>query len=212
MRALLLIDDNSNFLTTLKVELQAAYQVHLATDESTALRKLDAHPIDLCVLDFYLGSDCGKTLFLKIRDRVPGLPCVLATARADKKLAMDALNLGINSMLEKPFTGEELRVHIEKLLPPENKFAGLELHEETFSVRLAGNRIVLTPLEFQILHMLWSRRNRLVLREEICSKLWGRMKVTEHTFDTHFSNMKKKIPELRNQIQVIRGQGYVLRT
>jgi two-component system phosphate regulon response regulator PhoB len=71
---------------------------------------------------------------------------------------------------------------------------------------------VLTPIEFRILKMLWNRRNTLVRRDEICTKLWGRMKVTEHTFDTHFSNMKRKIPELRNQIEVVRGQGYVLRT
>jgi two-component system phosphate regulon response regulator PhoB len=116
-------------------------------------------------------------------------------------------------MLEKPFSVVELRAHVEKFLPAENdSFGSLQLHEETFSVRFCGNRIVLTPIEFQILNMLWSRRNRLVLREEICAKLWGKMKVTEHTFDTHFSNMKRKIPELRNQIQVVRGQGYVLRT
>jgi two-component system response regulator QseB len=210
MKSLLLVDADTQFLATVSSELENAYRLFMAQTATKAIEVVDRETIDLCVLDFFLGDEDGRAVLIHIRRRDPKLPCILVTDRADKELAIEALNLGVNALLEKPCAVDELKARIDAFLPPKDEISHLQLLPETYAVVYAGSRIVLTPIEFQILSYLWERRNHLVRRDEICEKLWGSNKVTDHTFDTHFSNMKRKIPALRNHIQVIRGQGYVL--
>lgn len=130
------------------------------------------------------------------------------STNADKKFVMKTLNLGVNAMIEKPFAACELQTLIDRVIPPFSEVP-IRLIPEAYSVEVGETHIALTPIEFHIVTELWRNRGRLVRRNDLCTVLWGATRVSDHTFDTHFSNMKRKIPGLRNRIKVVRGLGYI---
>jgi DNA-binding response OmpR family regulator len=207
-RHVLLLDDDPSLLTALQQDLRG-FRVFTANHQEAAQQIIKNNLIDLCLVNYALGRTDGHAAIRDIRTRLPNVPCVFMTSSMDGEISLDSLNLGVSGFLEKPFTAEALRECLERFLPLENANSELVLDSEAHSVELEGRTILLTPIEFRILSELWNARGRLVRREDICARLWGTINVTEHTFDTHFTNMKRKIPELRNRIQVVRSQGYI---
>ena len=71
--------------------------------------------------------------------------------------------------------------------------------------------VSLTGTEFEIIKTLWARRNQKILRKELIEKIWAHRNISENNLDTQFSNLKKKVPAIRERLVVVRGQGYIYR-
>jgi DNA-binding response OmpR family regulator len=204
-RSVLILDDDLSLLRVLQSGLQPLFRVHIANGHEAARRIVTGVPIDLCVVNYSIEKVSGFEFIRDVKACRPGVPCVLMTARED-----EPVDEVVQGVVAKPFTADELRNCLLRVLASrDGELAELVLDGDRHSVLVDGRTVLLTPIEFRILSELWRARGTLVRREDICAKLWGTTRVTDHTFDTHFTNMKRKIPELRDRITLVRSQGYI---
>lgn len=204
-RSVLILDDDLSLLRVLQSGLQPLFRVHTASGHEAARRIISEIPIDLCVVNYSVEKVSGFDFIRDVKASRPDVPCVLMTARED-----EPVDEVVQGVVAKPFTAAELRNCLLRVLASrDGELPELVLDGDRHSVLVDGRTVLLTPIEFRILSELWIARGTLVRREDICAKLWGTTRVTDHTFDTHFTNMKRKIPELRDRITVVRSQGYI---
>ena len=76
-------------------------------------------------------------------------------------------------------------------------------------ITLAGN-FELTEVEFKIVSYMLSQRGRWISRVELIEQVWGKSSISRNVLDTHLTNLKRKVPNLRDAIKVVRGRGYLL--
>lgn len=114
---ILCVDDEHPIRTLLKSQLdQEGYEVETADDGDTAIDRLDAAKFDIVLLDIRMPKVGGLDVLRHIREK--GMPCrvVMLTAVDDLTIAMEAVRLGANDYLTKPFDTEDLLGAIRRLL------------------------------------------------------------------------------------------------
>jgi DNA-binding response OmpR family regulator len=141
-----------------------------------------------------------------MRNKKQNLPVVIVTAHASKETCIAAINIGVNALLEKPVHIETLREILER-----HRFKGFELKmsHDRKAVFSKDNWVDLTSTEYKILETLKTARRRLT-RAELQSAVWPNSTISENNLDTHLTNLKRKIPELNQCLNVKRGLGYYL--
>lgn len=118
----LVADDEPDMQHFLKTELQQDYDLIIATDGVQALEKTELFLPDVVLLDMMMpemdGLDVCKAL--RAREATAGIPIILLTARADEETKFDALQMGANDFLAKPFSATELHARIKNLVDSHN--------------------------------------------------------------------------------------------
>lgn len=229
---ILVVEDERKIARLLQIELESeGYAVSLAPDGVEGWAAYKAGGIALVLLDVMLPGISGIDLLQRIRAVDAETPIIMLTAKGSVTDKVTGLDLGANDYVTKPFDMEELLARIRVLLrkaPSTNGgqaagelgpdewlcAADLRLNEATRQVQRAGQEIMLTQREFDLLAMLL-RHKRLVLgREQLLNQVWG-FEYTGNTnvVDVYIRYVRKKVdegfsPEL---IHTVRGVGYVLR-
>ncbi len=202
---------------------EAGYQVQLVGDGAEGLRVASAggERCDLIVLDLRLPKLSGIDVLRTLRDRGIGLPVLVLTAQDAVDFKVQALRMGADDYVTKPFAFEELLARVEALgrrpkaiAPPVLKVAGLTLDTGSREVAREGKRIELTPKEYAVLEYLMRHQGRVM----------SRTLITEYAWDYHFdpgtnivdvviTRLRKKIDHGREPklIHTVRGVGYVVR-
>jgi len=216
---ILLLDDDVHLLESLSTALRPFAQV-LSLSGVAQLPRLLCE-VDLVITDFRLGVggtpevQDGNAVVRLIRHLRPDLPVVLMTAFATKEVAIEAANLHVFAILEKPFEVSKLTAVLRRALQdkvpraPEGVPDPIELCAETLSVRVADCLTRLTDIEFRILVMLKRSAGKRLGREKMVREIWGDSRISDNALDTHLGNLKKKVPVLREKIQTVRGYGYI---
>ena len=200
----LLVDDEPAIQRSVGLLLRArGYDVQVAGTGADALAMLSAHPPDLVVLDLGLPDLEGTEVCRRIRttSQVPILVLSARGAEADK---VNALDLGADDYVTKPFGPDELLARIRVAL----RRAAVEDREETGRLRagdltidydrrrvLRGDReIRLTPKEFELLSLLAHNHDRVLTHRAILKAIWGpnAIEQTEHLW-TLVAQLRKKI-------------------
>ncbi len=114
---ILALDDDSSFLTFLRLSFGGRYQLSEAQTIQEAEKILQAGDIDLLLLDLSLGSEDGLALLKKLKNSFETLDVVIVTGHKDPKKMVEAIRLGAADYLVKPFDIEEIQAVIEKLAP-----------------------------------------------------------------------------------------------
>ena len=202
---------------------EAGYQTELVGDGEEGLRRAsskNAH-YDLIVLDLRLPKLSGIEVLRTLRDRGIGLPVLVLTAQDAVDFKVQALRMGADDYVTKPFAFEELLARVEALgrrpkaiAPPTLKVNGLVLDTGSREVTRDGKRIELTPKEYAVLEYLMRHEGRVM----------SRTLITEYAWDYHFdpgtnivdvviTRLRKKIDQSREPklIHTVRGVGYVVR-
>src|SRR5919202_3853424 len=156
----LVVDDEQDIRVLLRELLgRADYDVAEAPDGRTALRELFAAPPDLVVLDVTTPELDGWQTLERIRD-VSDVPVLMLTARAAELEKVRGLRAGADDYVTKPFGRQELLARVEAVLRrPRRAVSPAELYADAVveidfahaQVRVRGNEIALTPLEFRLL-------------------------------------------------------------
>jgi two-component system OmpR family response regulator len=179
----------------------------------------DKRPVDLILLDIMLPGKNGIDLCREVRAR-SGVPIIFISAKGDETDRVVGLELGADDYLAKPFSPRELLARLRAVLRRANPdlerqrlaVGDVVLEIETRSVRLNGELLDLTGLEFDLLAALLRRAGQVVPRASLLAQA-GRTDVTvnDRTVDVHISHLRKKLgddpPRL---IRTVRGVGYVL--
>jgi DNA-binding response OmpR family regulator len=201
---------------------EARYQTELVADGEEALRLATAGHYDLMVLDLRLPKVSGVEVLRTLRDRGNGLAVLVLTAQDAVDSKVQALRMGADDYVTKPFAFEELLARVEALgrrpksiAAPVLKVADLELDGGSREARRAGKLIDLTPKEYAVLEYLMRHQGRVM----------SRTLITEYAWDYHFdpgtnivdvviTRLRKKIDQGHEPklIHTVRGVGYVVRT
>jgi two-component system KDP operon response regulator KdpE len=157
------------------------YQVLTAATGADGLAMARSHSPDLVLLDLGLPDQDGCRVLESLRQWYPK-PVLIISARSQERDKVQALDLGADDYLTKPFGADELlariRValrHATHVLPPATAFqcGGLRLDLERREVTRDGVPVRLTPLEFRLLEALAQRAGKVATHAQLLSEVWG---------------------------------------
>jgi two-component system KDP operon response regulator KdpE len=222
----LIVEDDEETRAAIGRELAArGYRIDTAPDGRTALRRWEAQRPDVVLLDLGLPDMDGLVIISHIR-REAMTPIVILSGRYEEREKVEALERGADDYVTKPFGVDELharlRVALRHAAGPAADAGGriavgsLELDQESHEVRVAGERVEVTPREFEILRVLLTHQGRMVTKGRLLRAVWGRAYQDEASYVyVHVSQLRRKLadadPSLRDLIVTEPGIGYRLR-
>jgi len=201
---ILVVDDEPQIQRFLNVALTAAgYEVVSAETGAQALRMAVTGAPDLIVLDLGLPDRDGKEVLRDIR-AFSQTPVIILSARDRESEKIEALDLGADDYVEKPFGIGELTARLRTALRrrateahPESRIEidGVAMDFERRIVTRDGVPVKLTPKEYELLAILFRNAGRVVTHRQILSAVWG----PAHTEDTQY--LRVFIGQLRAKIE-----------
>jgi len=201
------------------------YQTDSAATGPEGLRKAQTGLFDLVLLDIMLPGLDGYAVCNAIRSGDRELAIIMLTARTSDEEIIEGLKLGADDYVGKPFSVQQLVLRIEAVLrrTPAGQQAARQLQLDGVTIDLdnlcgerAGERIVFTRREADILEYLAANSSRPVPREELLAKVWGyarTLDIETRTVDIHIAKLRRKIEAdaaLPVNLVTVRGAGYKL--
>lgn len=181
---------------------------------------VDRSPPDLVILDLMLPGMDGAEVCRRMRreERLAGTPLLVLTAKSEESDIVSLLELGADDYVTKPFSLRVLTARVRALLrrgeiDPEGEVlrAGpIEVDSGRHEVRVEGELVRLTHMEFRILRFLLKRPGRVRSRAEILDAL-DEVAVLERTIDVHVASLRRKLGTTGELIETVRGVGYRLK-
>lgn len=214
---LLLVEDDRSLGQGIRVALGAeGYTLDWLQDGASARHALRTETFDLLLLDLGLPRLDGLDLLQQLRAEQQDLPVLILTARDGTADRIAGLDAGADDYLIKPFDVDELKARVRALLrrsqgraQPLLEHAGVSLDPATQQVRYLNTEVVVTPMEYQLLHQLMVRPGKVVTRERLSRALYGwQERVESNTLEVLIHNLRKKL--CSELIRTVRGVGYVL--
>ncbi|WP_258240269.1 MULTISPECIES: response regulator transcription factor [Pseudidiomarina] len=220
---LLVIEDEAKIRSFIRISLQAeGFQVYEAATLAVAKKLLPDLQCDAIILDLGLPDGDGQQFILELKAKL-NLPILVLSARDDEEEKVRALTNGANDYLTKPFGIRELvaRLHVlfrdlridsPSAKPPRLVFDTLEIEYAQHSVRYKGEALKLSPKEFELLWLLASNHQKLLLQRDILTEIWG----PTHRQDVHYlrifiSQLRRKLDDDSREpkfIETLPGIGY----
>jgi two-component system KDP operon response regulator KdpE len=199
----LLIEDDTPTRTSLVRDLHArGYRVVAAADGRSALRHWSTERPDVILLDLGLPDIDGLRIVRRVR-RETMTPIVILSARHEEATKIEALELGADDYVTKPFAVGELHARMRAVLRRSSGSDGpsgtvrhgpLEFDPLSHEVRVSGVVIELTPREFEILKVLLAQRGRLVTRGRLLRAVWGEAyQAEDHYIHVYVSQIRRKL-------------------
>lgn len=215
MNTILLVEDSESIIMGLKYSLeQEGFKVITA---KTIKEAKEYNEYDLILLDITLPDGNGFDFFKEVKKK-EDVPVIFLTALDEELNIVKGLDLGAEDYIVKPFRVKELISRIKVVLRRYNKMSsstininGIELDAENMEAKKDGKVIELTSLEFKILLLLFTNKNKLVTRDMILNKIWdlaGNF-VNDNTLTVYIKRIREKIGDSEGKIiKTIRGVGY----
>jgi two-component system KDP operon response regulator KdpE len=198
---ILLVDDDETLRRTLTIGLRAAeYDVLIAADGRTALQALREDKPDLVVLDLGLPDLSGVDVLRRLRTWST-VPVVVLSARAESSEKVQALDLGADDYVTKPFGMDELLARIRAAGRragsdvPILEAGDLVIDLPARRVTKGGTVVRLTPTEWGLLEMLVRTPGRLVSQRDLLHEVWG------PTYDRETNYLRVYVGGLRKKLE-----------
>jgi len=181
---ILVVDDEPAIRRALRPPLmELGFQIAEASRGEEALQTLRAAQYDVVLLDMNMPGIGGMETLRRIRAFAPRLPVLMLTVRDQEEDKVEALELGADDYITKPFSTRELVARIRSAVrrvraPARAEDAPIEIGEVHLDpvkrrVSKRGDAIKLTRKEFDILHCLMSRAGRVVTYSRLLTAVWG---------------------------------------
>lgn len=225
-RRLLIVDDDSDLRMLLAGYFRRiGYEVEEKESALAAVEPATTGHFDCFIFDVSMPGMTGIDLLKRVRDRGVSTPTMFLTAHdtIDDKVA--GFEAGADDYLGKPFNPRELEVRVEALLrrsvgthtPMDGdriEVGELVIDKRRHEVSLGGERLDLTPLEFQILELLASEPGRAWSRNALLDQVWStEYEGYQRNIDPHINRLRKKLeadPKNPHYVLTVRGVGYKL--
>ncbi len=219
---LLVVEDDRTVGQYVKRGLaEAGFHVDLVGDGAEGLRVASEGHYDVVVLDLRLPGLDGREVLRTLRDRGNTVPVLVLTAQDTVDFKVQALRMGADDYVTKPFALEELLARVEALgrrpkaiTPPVLKVADLVLDTGAREVRRGNKAIELTPKEYAVLEYLMRHPGRVMPRTLITEYAWDyHFDPGTNIVDVVITRLRKKIDHGREPklIHTVRGVGYVVK-
>lgn len=226
MYNILICDDEKDIVNALKIYLNDANnQLFEAYTGKEALEIVEKENIHLILLDIMMPEMDGITAMAKIRE-FSNVPIILLTAKSEDTDKVLGLNVGADDYVTKPFNPVELLARVKSQLrrytqlgganvtPEVLLIGGIALNDKTKIVTVDGEKISLTPKEYDILKLFMENPGRVMSPKEIYRQVWKEAPFgTDNTVAVHIRHLREKIeinPTEPRYLKVVFGQGYKL--
>ena len=227
MARILICDDDPDIVAALKIYLtHEDYILYTASTGREALDCIRQNSIDLVLMDIMMPEMDGIAATVKLREEF-NIPVIFLTAKSELSDKVLGLNVGADDYVTKPFDPVEVqarvRSHLRRYmrlggqLKPEPvkdvlSVGGIELNDAEKSVTVDGEPVYLTPIEYNILHLLMRNPNRVFSSSEIYERVWNENALgSESSVAVHIRHLREKIeinPSEPRYLKVVWGQGY----
>lgn len=220
----LVVDDAPEFIELLVPLLEReGYITETASDGEAAIAAARSFSPDVIVLDLGLPKIDGVDVCRQVRSFSDAY-VIMLTARADEVDRVVGLEVGADDYMTKPFSPRELVARVRAMLrrprstvpadaTPPRRFGDLEVDPLAHAVRVAGEEIALTRIEFDLLETLSSKPSMVFSRALLRERVWGPDWFgDDHVVDVHIANLRKKIDVTgyASYVRTVRGVGYRL--
>ena len=227
MAKILICDDDADIVAALKIYLASPdYELFTASTGREALESIRENDIDLVLMDIMMPEMDGLAATARLREEF-NIPVILLTAKSELSDKVLGLNVGADDYVTKPFDPVEVqarvRSHLRRYMrlggrmEPEPKkdvitIGGVELDDAAKSVTVDGEPVSLTPIEYNILHLLMRNPTRVFSSAQIYELVWNENAIgSEGSVAVHIRHLREKIeinPSDPRYIKVVWGQGY----
>ena len=224
----LIVEDDEQIRDGIEIYLKSqGYQVSKAGDGIEGLDVLKKEKIHLAIIDIMMPRMDGIRMVMELR-KAYDFPVIMLSAKSEEVDKIMGLNMGADDYVTKPFQPLELLARVNSQLRRYAKFmelsgentsskgniytiGGLELNEDTVEVRVDGELVKLTPMEFKILQLLIKSPGRVFSAEEIYERVWEERAINTDTVMVHVRHIREKIeinPKEPKYLKVVWGIGY----
>ncbi len=227
MYNILVVDDDKEIVESIQIYLKnEGFNVYKAYDGIEALDILLQEEIHLILMDIMMPKLDGIKATIKIREE-KNIPIILVSAKSEDTDKIIGLNIGADDYITKPFNLLELIARVksnlrryvtlgnynnETINKDVLKSGGLELNTSTKEVKVDGELVKITPIEFKILKLLLANKGRVFSIDEIYEKVWNEESFNvENTVAVHIRRIREKIeinPKEPRYLKVVWGVGY----
>ena len=223
---ILIVEDEANIRSFIKANLETSdYQVLCAETCALGMMMYASHHPDLIILDLGLPDRDGMSLIQEVR-KTDTVPIIVLSARSNERDKVEALDLGANDYITKPFNPVEVLARVKSQLrrflqlgaavkaPSELTVGGIALDHDAKRVTLDGEEIALTPKEYDILYYLMQHPGKVFTPAELYSAVWNEAPVAiDNTVAVHIRHLREKLeinPSEPRYLKVVWGKGYKL--
>ena len=221
---ILVVDDDREIVDSICIFLSGeGYKALKAYDGLEALEMLSENEVHLMILDIMMPKLDGIKTLMKLRES-RNIPVILLSAKSEDTDKILGLTAGADDYVTKPFNPSELMARVRSQLRRyttlgsigkqngEIVIDGLCVNTENKSVKVDGENVRLTPIEYKILELLARNRGRVYSVDEIYSNVWNEQAVVgDNTIAVHIRHIREKIeinPKEPRYLKVVWGIGY----
>ncbi len=221
---ILVVDDDREIVDSIGIFLSGeGYKVLKAYDGIEALDILSENEVHLMILDIMMPKLDGIKTLMKLRES-RNIPVILLSAKSEDADKILGLTAGADDYVTKPFNPSELVARVKSQLRRyttlgsigkqngEIVIDGLMVNTENKTVKVDGEDVRLTPIEYKILELLVRNRGRVFSAEDIYSNVWNEETVVgDNTIAVHIRHVREKIeinPKEPKYLKVVWGIGY----
>lgn len=197
----------------------SGYQVREAKDGAEAVAICEQEEIDLIIMDIMMPKIDGFTAYKEIKKK-KDIPVLMLSARGEEYDKLYGFELGIDDYVVKPFSLKELMARVKVVIRRHGgmeikcqrkiiEYEGLHIDVTARKVYVDGERVAMTPKEYDLLFFLAEHEDIVFSREELLEKIWGFDFYGDgRTVDSHIKMLRHSLGEYRKFIVTHRGVGY----
>lgn len=226
MAKILVCDDDKDIVEAIDIYLtQEGYEVLKAYDGDEAIKVLKSNEVDLLIMDVMMPRLDGIRATLKIRENM-SLPIIILSAKSEDADKILGLNNGADDYITKPFNPLELVARVKSQLrrytqlgstarsdnQSEFRTGGLVIRDDLKEVTVDGEKVKLTPIEYNILLLLVKNQGKVFSINQIYENIWNEEAIgADNTVAVHIRHIREKIeinPKEPRYLKVVWGVGY----
>lgn len=226
MEKILVCDDDKDIVEAIDIYLtQEGYEVLKAYDGDEAIKVLKRNEVDLLIMDVMMPRLDGIRATLKIRENM-SLPIIILSAKSEDADKILGLNIGADDYMTKPFNPLELVARVKSQLrrytqlgstarsdnQSEFRTGGLVIRDDLKEVTVDGEKVKLTPIEYNILLLLVKNQGKVFSINQIYENIWNEEAIgADNTVAVHIRHIREKIeinPKEPRYLKVVWGVGY----
>lgn len=226
MAKILVCDDDKDIVEAIDIYLtQEGYEVLKAYDGDEAIKVLKRNEVDLLIMDVMMPRLDGIRATLKIRENM-SLPIIILSAKSEDADKILGLNIGADDYMTKPFNPLELVARVKSQLrrytqlgstarsdnQSEFRTGGLVIRDDLKEVTVDGEKVKMTPIEYNILLLLVKNQGKVFSINQIYENIWNEEAIgADNTVAVHIRHIREKIeinPKEPRYLKVVWGVGY----
>ena len=226
MAKILVCDDDKDIVEAIDIYLtQEGYEVLKAYDGDEAIKVLKRNEVDLLIMDVMMPRLDGIRATLKIRENM-SLPIIILSAKSEDADKILGLNIGADDYITKPFNPLELVARVKSQLrrytqlgstarsdnQSEFRTGGLVIRDDLKEVTVDGEKVKLTPIEYNILLLLVKNQGKVFSINQTHENIWNEEAIgADNTVAVHIRHIREKIeinPKEPRYLKVVWGVGY----